>query len=139
MYQEDDHQRLTTDPAICTPSSDGRLYGFLPYRMGIAPTFCRNDLIIGACPHIPQTPAQATVTQQHQQQMVQQQQSGLGMPQTTGAPISMHQQLKKLPSVLNVPQMRVSSNGNLRPLATPVLAAPLTSPQSSPTPIATNG
>jgi hypothetical protein len=35
--------------------------------------------------------------------------------------------------------MRISSNGNLRPLATPVLTAPLTSPQSSPTPTATNG
>jgi hypothetical protein len=25
LYQEDDHQRLTTDPTIYTPSSDGRL------------------------------------------------------------------------------------------------------------------
>jgi hypothetical protein len=33
------------------------------------------------------------------------------------APISM--QLKKLPSVLNVPQMHISSNSNLRPLANP--------------------
>jgi enhancer of polycomb-like protein len=81
------------------------------------------------------------VAQQHQQQLAQQQQqqSALGMPQTTGTPISMQQQLKKLPSALNVPQLRISSNGNLRPLATPVLTAPLTSPQSSPTPTATNG
>ncbi|KAI0280469.1 hypothetical protein BGY98DRAFT_1095464 [Russula aff. rugulosa BPL654] len=42
-------------------------------------------------------------------------------------------------SALNVPQMRISSNGNLRPLATPVLTAPMASPQSSPTPTATNG
>jgi hypothetical protein len=51
----------------------------------------------------------------------------------------MQQLLKKLPSALSVPQMRISSNGNLRQLATPVLTAPLTSPQSSSTPTATNG
>ena len=43
MYQEDDHQRLTTDPTIYTPPSDGCLFGFLPYRMGIAPAFRRDD------------------------------------------------------------------------------------------------
>ena len=140
LYQEDDHQRLTTDPTIYTPSSDGRLFGFLPYRTGIAPAFRRDAIIVGPRPHA-QTPSQPTATQQHQQQLAQQQQqqSALGMPQTTGTPISMQQQLKKLPSALNVPQMRISSNGNLRPLATPVLTAPLTSPQSSPTPTATNG
>lgn len=139
LYQEDDHQRLTTDPTIYTPSSDGRLFGFLPYRTGIAPAFRRDAIIVG--PRVSQTPSQATVAQQHQQQLTQQQQqqSALGMPQTTGTPISMQQQLKKLPSALNVPQMRISSNGNLRPLATPVLTAPLASPQSSPTPTATNG
>ena len=140
LYQEDDHQRLTTDPTIYTPSSDGRLFGFLPYRTGIAPAFRRDAIIVGPRSHVPQTPSQATVTPQQQRQLAQQQQqSPLGMPQTTGTPISMQQQLKKLPSALNVPQMRISSNGNLRPLATPVLTAPLTSPQSSPTPTGTNG
>ncbi|KAF8496389.1 hypothetical protein F5888DRAFT_1833868 [Russula emetica] len=138
LYQEDDHQQLTTDPTIYTPSSDGRLFGFLPYRTGIAPAFCRDAIIVNPCPH-PQTPSQATAVQQHQQQLAQQQQSALGMPQTTGTPISMQQQLKKLPSALNVPQMRISSNSNLHPLATPVLTAPLASPQSSPTLTATNG
>jgi enhancer of polycomb-like protein len=144
LYQEDDHQRLTTDPTIYTPSSDGRLFRFLPYRTGIAPAFRRDAIIVRPRPHVPQTPSQATAAHQHQQQLAQQQQqqqqqSALGMPQTTGTPISMQQQLKKLPSALNVPQMRISSNGNLRPLATPVLTAPLASPQSSPTPTATNG
>ncbi|KAF8487810.1 hypothetical protein F5888DRAFT_1639717 [Russula emetica] len=138
LYQEDDHQRLTTDPTIYTPSSVGCPFGFLPYRMGIAPVFCRDAIIVGPRPH-PQTPSQATAAQQHQQQLAQQQQSALGMPQTTGTPISMQQQLKKLPSALNVPQMRISSNSNLRPLATPVLTAPLASPQLSPTLTATNG
>lgn len=143
LYQEDDHQRLTTDPTIYTPSSDGRLLGYLPYRTGITPAFRRDAIIVGPRPLVPQTPSQAAAMQQHQQQLAQQQ-NALGMPQTTGTPISM-QQLKKLPSALNVPQMRISSTGNLRPPATPVLtaitpSAPLTSPQSSPTPAAaTNG
>jgi enhancer of polycomb-like protein len=66
LYQEDDHQRLTTDPTIYTPSSDGHLFGFLPYRTGIAPVFLRNAIIVGPCPHVPQTPSQATAVQQHQ-------------------------------------------------------------------------
>ncbi|KAF8500510.1 root hair defective 3 GTP-binding protein-domain-containing protein [Russula emetica] len=69
-----DHQRLTADPTIYTPSSDGRLFGFLPYRTGIAPTFCHDAIIIGPRPH-PQTPSQAMAVQQHQQQLAQQQQS----------------------------------------------------------------
>ncbi|KAF8502789.1 hypothetical protein F5888DRAFT_1800338 [Russula emetica] len=69
-----DHQRLTTDPTIYTPSSDGRLFGFLTYRTGIAPTFRHDTIIIGPRPH-PQTPSQATAVQQHQQQLAQQQQS----------------------------------------------------------------
>src|SRR5258708_24601518 len=76
--------------------------------------------------------------QQHQQQWQRQpQQTTLRMPQTTGTLISI--QLKKLPSALNIPQMRISSNNNLRRLATLVLSAPLSSPQPSPTPTATNG
>lgn len=146
LYQEDDHQRLTTDPTIYTPSSDGRLLGYLPYRTGITPAFRRDAIIVGPRPLVPQTPSQAAAMQQHQQQLAQQQQNALGMPQTTGTPISMQQQLKKLPSgtALNIPQMRISSNGNLRPPATPILtaitpSAALASPQSSPTPTALNG
>jgi enhancer of polycomb-like protein len=142
LYQEDDHQRLTTDPTIYTPSSDGRLLGFLPYRTGIAPAFRRNAIIVGPWPLVPQTPSQAVAMQQHQQQMAQQ--SAIGILQTTGTPISMQQQMKKLPSALNVLQMHVSSNGSLRPPVTPILtvitpSAPQTSPHSSPMPTAANG
>ncbi|KAN0134191.1 hypothetical protein V8E53_007963 [Lactarius tabidus] len=142
LYQEDDHQPLTTDPTIYTPSLDGRLLGFLPYWKGITPAFRRNAIIVGPRPLVPQTPSQAAVMQQHQQQMAQQ--GAIGMPQMTGAPISMQQQIKKLPLVLNIPQMQVSSDGSLCPPAAPVLttitpSAPQTSPHSSPTPTATNG
>jgi hypothetical protein len=67
LYQEDDHQRLTADPTIYTPSSDGRPFGFLPYRTGIAPAFRRDAIIVGSRPHVPQqTHSQATAAHQHQ-------------------------------------------------------------------------
>ena len=65
LYQEDDHQWLTTDPTIYTPSSDGHLLGFLPYRMGIAPAFRRDAIIVSPVPsylrHLPR-PRRCTST-----------------------------------------------------------------------------
>jgi hypothetical protein len=45
---------------------------------------------------------------QQRQQEPAQQQSALGVPQTMGTSISMQRQLKKMPSALSVPQMRIS-------------------------------
>ena len=39
LYQEDNHQQLTTNPMIYTPSSDGSSPGVLLDQMDIAPTF----------------------------------------------------------------------------------------------------
>ncbi|KAH9036468.1 hypothetical protein EDB85DRAFT_758618 [Lactarius pseudohatsudake] len=50
IYQEDSHQRLTTDLLIYTPSPDGRLLGVFPYRTGIAPAFRRDGIVIGPLP-----------------------------------------------------------------------------------------
>jgi len=55
LYQEDDHERLTADPTIYTPSFDGRLLGFLPYWTGIAPAFRRDAIIVGPRPLDPLT------------------------------------------------------------------------------------
>jgi hypothetical protein len=95
LYQEDNCQRLTTDPTIYTPSSDSLFLGFLPYQTGIAPAFHRNTIIIGPHPLVPQTPSQAAAMHQHQQQLAQQ--STIGMPQTTRMPISMQDDLKSYP------------------------------------------
>ena len=57
LYWEDDHQRLTTDSTVYTPSSDGRLFGFLLYQVGIAPVFRDDAVIIGPCLHPPQAMA----------------------------------------------------------------------------------
>jgi hypothetical protein len=45
LYWEDDHQRLTTDPTVYTPLSNGRLFGFLLYQVGIASVFCDDAII----------------------------------------------------------------------------------------------
>ena len=47
LYQEMFHQRLTTNPTIYTLSSDGCLFGFLPYRTGIVSTFYHDAMIVG--------------------------------------------------------------------------------------------
>ncbi|KAF8262142.1 hypothetical protein EI94DRAFT_1886678 [Lactarius quietus] len=53
LYQEDDHQRLTTDLTIYTPSSDGRPLGISPYQTGIASAFCCDAIIVGSRPPDP--------------------------------------------------------------------------------------
>ena len=63
LYQEDDHQQLTTNLTIYMPSSDGCFLGFLPYKMGIAPVFHH---IVEPHPLVPQTPSQAMAMHQHQ-------------------------------------------------------------------------
>ena len=145
MYQEDDHQRLTTDPtsnylhrdpviqwgSIWVSSVQDGYWTHVPPRRRSSSS-CPTDVFSGHGGATAPTTAGPGVQQQ-------QQQSALGIPQTTGTRISIQQQLKMLPSALNVPQVRISSNGNLCPLATPVLTAPLASPQSCPTPTATNG
>ena len=56
LYQEDNHQQLTTNPTVYTPSSDGQLLGFLPYQTGIAPAFHCNAITVGPCPLILSSP-----------------------------------------------------------------------------------
>ena len=58
LYHEVDHLQLTTDPTIYTPSSDGRLFEFLHYQVGITPVFRDDAIIIGPCLH----PSQAMVS-----------------------------------------------------------------------------
>jgi hypothetical protein len=86
----------------------------------IAPAFCRDAIILGPRPmslrHRLRLRQRSNTTNSWWQQ--QQQQSALRMPQTTGTRISMRQQLKKLPSAMGIPHMRISFNGNLRPLET---------------------
>jgi hypothetical protein len=36
LYEEDDHEQLTTDPTIYAPSSDGCLFGWVLYSRPVA-------------------------------------------------------------------------------------------------------
>ncbi|KAN0129912.1 hypothetical protein V8E53_012238 [Lactarius tabidus] len=128
-----------------TPRSTHRhltvvFWGFCPYRTGIAPAFRCDAIIVGPRPLVPQTPSQAAAMQQHQQQMARQ--GAIRMPQTMGAPISIAAAMKKLPSALNVPQMRVvqrqppspSTNGQTSPTPAPPSVNESEEPLSSSTP-----
>ncbi|KAI0057206.1 hypothetical protein BV25DRAFT_1812676 [Artomyces pyxidatus] len=115
FYNEEDHLRLATDPTLYVPTADGRHNAIVPYRLGLYPSM-RAAASAGNRP----TPAQAAALQQQAQQ-VNQANLGLAMPQTNGTPISMQAQLKKMPSSLNTPQMRISSNGGMRPPTTPTV------------------
>ena len=53
LYQEDDHQQLTTNPMIYTLSSDSHLLGVLPYWMDIAPPFVTTPLVFISCIYNP--------------------------------------------------------------------------------------
>ncbi|KAI0047478.1 hypothetical protein FA95DRAFT_1518958 [Auriscalpium vulgare] len=128
FFQDEDHQRLTTDPTLYLPI-DGRTQGVVPYRLGMHPVLRRDAYAsaVAARPHLSQAAAI-----QHAATQAQQANLGLTMPQTNGTPISMQAQLKKLPSTLAVPQLRISSNGGMRPPTTPTVAPIQLPPPPSP-------
>ncbi|KAG6842112.1 hypothetical protein C0991_002766 [Blastosporella zonata] len=104
---DSDQQRLTTDTAIPV-INDGAQQMVVPFRLGVLPPMRRLP------------PPQ-----------------GYPKPSSTsfsnGTPISVQQQFKKMPPPMTVPQMRISSNGGMRPTSA---AASMQSPgppsQSSP-------
>lgn len=103
----------------------------LPYRMGVAPAF-RPDAVIVSPPRCPSDNV-----------------SGCGDTAATTTECFWDAADNRDTDLDAVEEVALSaectpdhdehSNGNLRRLATHTLAAPLTSPQSSPTPTATNG
>jgi hypothetical protein len=107
---------ITSGSPLIPPSTlrhhsfDGHLFGFFPYRMGIAPTF--QQLSAGA----------AAVTERSQ---------AWGVTDSRDSN-------PNAAAVEEVPQMCISSNISTHPLATLVLIMPLTSSQPSPTPTAAN-
>ena len=113
--------KLMTDPNIYIPTGDGRYQPVTPYKLGVHPTVIRRDGY-GARPMPPPPPA-VTLT------MLQQAQQAYPASMTPGAPISMQAQLKKLQPPSNVPHMRISSNGGMRPPVTPIATPTQTTAQ----------
>ncbi|TFK70814.1 hypothetical protein BDN72DRAFT_503858 [Pluteus cervinus] len=106
LLQEQDQQGLITDPSLLVMLPDGRQTLQFPFRLGMSP-FLRRDLMRPPPPmppHMPLPNGQGTVP----------------LTAPGGTPISMQQQLKKMPPPGAVPQMRISSNGGMRPPTLPV-------------------
>ncbi|KAA1475661.1 hypothetical protein DENSPDRAFT_883731 [Dentipellis sp. KUC8613] len=75
----------------------------------------------------PSAAQQAAAEQPQRQQSLHPPGVALSMPRTNGTPISMQAQLKKMQPPMNVPQMRISNNGGMRPPSTPTISVPLQS------------
>ncbi|KAG6907559.1 hypothetical protein DXG01_008441 [Tephrocybe rancida] len=92
---EMDQQNLTTDPSIPV-IHEGHQRMVLPYRLGMNPNHSRR-------PQRPPPPKGFP-------------QPGVKPPTSGGAtPVSVQQQMMKMPPPTSVPQMRISANGGIRP------------------------
>ncbi|KAF8623276.1 hypothetical protein AX17_007482 [Amanita inopinata Kibby_2008] len=138
---ESDQHSLVTDPSIPVPTPEGRYQTVIPFKLGMPIPPMRRDHNGIVRPYPP-----GMVPQGH-----------IGVPQLpvpNGTPVSVQQQLKKMHPPNNLPQMRISSNGGMRPSvvsavanlqATPpqvpaVPSSPLNVPVvSHPSPSVTNG
>ncbi|THH11138.1 hypothetical protein EW146_g8143 [Bondarzewia mesenterica] len=123
FYHGDDHNRLSTDSTIYVPLPDGRVQPVLPFRLGAL------QMPRGGRSMPPPQSAQMAAMQAQAQ--AQQASLALSMPQTSGTPISMQAQIKKMQPLVNVPQVRLSSNGGMRPPATPNVAPLHSDPQNT--------
>lgn len=101
LLVDSDQQSLITDPTIPV-MVDGRPQGIVPFRLGMAQPPMRRD---------------ATGVVRPILQPGLQQPGPLTLPlvSSNGTPVSVQQQLKKMPPPSAVPQMRISSNGGMRP------------------------
>ena len=126
LLLDTDQQNLTTDPTIPV-TVDGRQQSVIPFRLGMPPPPRPRPM------HPPpalQTPAPLPAP----------------LTPSGGTPVSMQQQLKKMPPPVAVPHMRISSNGGMRQAPTSSTNIPLlhssppnqTTPSQHPPP-ATNG
>jgi enhancer of polycomb-like protein len=116
LLSDQDHQALTTDNTLVV-TVDGRQHTVSPYRLGVQPQYSiRRDqhgvqrVYPGGMPLAATRAAPA------------------GIPMPNGVPISMQAHVKAMQPPSAIPQMRISSNGAMRP---PVVGK-ITSP-SSPT------
>ncbi|KAF9467645.1 enhancer of polycomb-like-domain-containing protein [Collybia nuda] len=130
LLTEGDQQGLLTDPSIPTIGPDGRTINIIPFRLGMpAAHLMRRDNQGNLRPYIGPSMTPQMLQQQQQQ----------GNPPTTpitpvnGTPVSMQQQMKKMPPPTALPQqMRISSNGGMRPPAVASIQGNATSHSSPP-------
>ncbi|EAU81386.1 hypothetical protein CC1G_05216 [Coprinopsis cinerea okayama7 len=122
LFTEADHAHLSVDPTIHLPNANGQQSSVIPYRLGMPP-MVRRDAQGNLRPVHPMTGAFLP---------------GI-VPQHPGlrAPNAMHHQIRKMPPPNVLPQMRISSNGGMRPPSVPPSGAqsmPAQPPTTTPFP-----
>ncbi|KAJ2925726.1 hypothetical protein H1R20_g11362, partial [Candolleomyces eurysporus] len=116
-----DHQMLTTDQTLYLPTAEGRQLTVVPWRIGYGQPMVRN-------PHFRQPPGMLATPPGGAPA------NGAAGQGTVpvGTPVAL-QHLKKMPPPTAIPQMRISSNGGMRPPGVPASALPNgAAPQQSP-------
>ncbi|TFY53253.1 hypothetical protein EVG20_g10201, partial [Dentipellis fragilis] len=126
LYRDEDPIRLMTDHKLYFTYTDGRQEIITPYKLNAHPVVRRDNVYANQRPTPPPAAAQQPAAGQPQrQQSMHPPAVALSMPQTNGTPISMQAQLKKMQPPMNVPQMRISNNGGMRPSSTLTVGVPL--------------
>jgi enhancer of polycomb-like protein len=121
LLHDQDQQFLTTDNSLIVTGSDGRMQSITPYRLGMQQPMIRRDALLGPRP-MGVHPSQGGGVS-----------VGSNMP--NGTPISVQTQMKKMqPPGMSQPQQRISSNGGMRPPATPLVASMSNPPPSQSSP-----
>ncbi|KAG1758564.1 enhancer of polycomb-like-domain-containing protein [Suillus occidentalis] len=116
LLSDQDHQALTTDNTIVV-TVDGRQHSVSPYRLGVQPQYSvRRDQYGIQRVYPGGMPLSATRA------------APAGIPMPNGVPISMQAHVKAMQPPSTIPQMRISSNGAMRPPVVGNIASP-----SSPT------
>ena len=111
LYSETDHHALLNDPSIPVTGPDSRTHYVIPYRLGMPPPPYRRD---PGLMRYPQGIAPQQFTPGHP----------LPMALVNGTPVAMAHQIKKMQPPTAAPQMRISSNGGMRPPSIPATGMP---------------
>lgn len=111
LFADPDQQSLITDPSLLVAAPDGRQQMVVPFRLGMSQPMMRRDAAGVARPYPPGAAP-----------MISQQGVPLSLP-VNGTPISVQQQLKKMAPPAGLSQLRISSNGGMRPPGIPVVAS----------------
>ncbi|KAJ3557054.1 hypothetical protein NP233_g11834 [Leucocoprinus birnbaumii] len=112
LLADTDQGALVTDNALPVVANDGRQLMFVPFRLGVPPSIHRRN---ATGQFQPIYPALANFLSQPPP-APNQAQPGIANPA-----VALQQQVKKMPPPTAVPQMRISSNGGMRPTTTPTV------------------
>lgn len=110
LLADSDQVALVTDNTVPVVTNDGRQVVYVPFRLGVPPSIHRRDALGSFRPVYP---ALANfISQQPPATNPSQPVSG-----TNGTPVATQQPIVKmsLPTAAPAPQMRISSNGGMRP------------------------